>query len=236
MWAKTAMTGVLTALCAHASAMCMATAPVSPESPYDYYVALSKALTTTREARDEAAKALQRGVTAQQSAVALLTQLKTSQLDYACAQQYIEGYMKSKNEGIQVSSAGIWTSLQTLQGLEQSVEQNITDMLNGKRVPEGEQVQQAADLNVKFNDAWQTLMLGVATTSHSAPHFTDDHLDGMTLSPAQRADVIRRFKPLGPVGPTTENTPTLEVAVGMLLDYLKNKRLKSFGTGPAQPG
>ena len=59
-------------------------------------------------------------------------------------------------------------------------------------------------------------------------------LDGMTLSPAQRADVIRRLKPLRSTGPKTENTPTLEPVVVVQLNYLENKRLKSFGTGAAQ--
>jgi hypothetical protein len=211
----------------------MATEPVSLESAYDYYVALANALQLTKEARDEATGALHKGVSDQQPAATLLTTLKTSQLDYACAQRYIEGYTKSKNDGIQVSAAGVMTGLQALQAIEHAVEKDITDMLDGKgtNAPEGTRARRIADENVQFNDAWQTLMMGVVASSHAAPHFSNDRFDGLTLSATQRADVIRRFEALGPDVEHEDNNPPLETAVAMLLKFLQDKRLKSYGAG-----
>ncbi|WP_429525295.1 hypothetical protein [Paraburkholderia youngii] len=83
---------------------------------------------------------------------------------------------------------------------------------------------------MQFNDAWLSLMVGVTAASQSAPHFTNDRLDGMNLSASQRQDVIRRFKALGP-GIERENSdsPPLETSVAILLQYLQDRRLKSFG-------
>lgn len=233
MWRNTLVATAILAASAHASALCMATEPVSPESAYDYYVALANALQLTKEARDEATAALHKGVSDQQPPAALLTALKSSQSDYACAQHFIQGYTKSKNDGIQVSAAGVLTGLMALQDIEHGVEQNITDILDGRGtdVPEGARAQRTADQNVKFNDAWQTLMLGVVASSHAAPHFSNDRFDGLTLSATQRADVIRRLKALGPDVEHEDNNPPLETAVAMLLKFLQDKRLKSFGSG-----
>src|SRR5260370_4618530 len=106
MLAKALVVAVLSAISVHASALCMATPPESTDRPYDYYVALTEALQLAKQARDETAAALSRGTSDRQPAATLLTMLKTSQADYACAQQYIEGYTKSKNYGIEVSAKG----------------------------------------------------------------------------------------------------------------------------------
>ncbi len=232
MWRNSLVACALLAASAHASALCMAKQPASLDSAYDYYVALANALQLTKEARDEATAALHKGLSDQQQPATLLTALKTSQRDYGCAQRYIEGYMKSKNDGIQVSAAGVMTGLRALQTVEHDVEKNITDMLDGKggATSEGERAQQTADQNVKFNDAWQTLMLSVVASSHAAPHFSNDRFDGLMLSASQRADVIRRFKSLGPDVEHEDNNPPLETAVAMLLKFLQDKRLKSYGS------
>ncbi|WP_429525294.1 hypothetical protein [Paraburkholderia youngii] len=108
------------------------------ESAYDYYVALAQSLQMTKEARDEAAAALQKCASDQQSAANLLTILKTSQADYACARQYVQGYQKSQDRGIQVSAAGVSVALTSLQSLGHSVEERITDILDGKGANETE--------------------------------------------------------------------------------------------------
>lgn len=220
MWRNSLVAGALLAATAHASAICMATTPADVNDPYSYYVALTDALQWAKTARDETMAAAAKGKSPQFSPVEFLTTLKLAKADYSCARQYVEGYGKSTNKGIAVSALGVTGAFLSLETQEGKFEQYVTDRLDGTSEAEGARAQELSNINVQFDNAWQTLMVGVVSSSQAAPHYnSSDRVDGITLSPQQRADIIKRLRAFGPAVEHENNNLPLETSVAMLLEF-----------------
>lgn len=230
MWKTITAAFVLAAASMHASAICLNAAPTNTNDAYSYYIALTGALHTVKTARDETILAAAKVTGPQFSPADMLTSLKLARADYICAQQAVDGYGKSTNKGIAVSALGVSAALTSLAQQEGRLEQYVTDGLNGKPEAEGTRAQTLSDINVEFDNSWQTLMVGVASSSQAVPHYnSSDRVDGVTLSAQQRADVIRRLRAFGPaVEHGADNLP-LEASIAILLEFFRNKQLKSFG-------
>jgi len=229
MLAKVMAMGVFAAATAHASAMCLATTPADVDDVYGYYVALTNALQSVKPARDEAKAA---GLKVQQhfNPTELLTGMKYAEGDFECARMYLDGYDKSSNKGIALSALGVINGVSILQEEQDRMAKMLVASLNGQQMKEGEQAKALSDINVQVDNAWQMLMVGIASSSQASPHNdSSGRVDGIVLSPKQRADVIKRLRVIDPAVEHKGDKLPLEASVQILFDYLGDKRLKSFG-------
>lgn len=229
MLAKVIAMGVFAAATAHASAMCLATTPADVDDVYGYYVALTNALQSVKTARDEAKAA---GLKGQQhfNATELLTGMKYAEGDFECARMYLDGYDKSSNKGIVLSAISVENAVAALKGTQGRMAKMLEDSLDGQQMKAGEQAKTLSDINVQVDNAWQLLMIGVASSSQASPHNdSSGRVDGIVLSPKQRADVIKRLRAIDPAVEHKGDKLPLEASVQILFDYFGDKRLKSFG-------
>jgi hypothetical protein len=174
--------------------LCMSPA-VQKDSPYQYILSLTDALSYAKSALDRIPKDLN----SLSSHYDLLLGLKLGKVDYECAGSQVSPYAASSTEAIQISAQGaalVFARLGDLQ--EQSVAQHtaLLNSIGAQRVEPGTILEREAELGASYDAVWKLLIPAATAATYSVVEEdpTTGRMSGLALTAKQRDEILQRLR------------------------------------------
>jgi hypothetical protein len=168
---------------------------VQKESPYQYILSLTDALSYAKSALDRIPKNLN----SLSSDYDLLLGLKLGKADFECAGSQVSPYAASSTETIQTSARGAASVFARLGDLQEQSVAQYTALLNSmgeRRVEPGTVLEGQAELGASYDEAWKLLIPAAVAATYSVVEKdpTTGRMSRLALTAKQRDDILQQLR------------------------------------------
>ena len=168
---------------------------VQKDSPYQYILSFTDALSYAKSALDRIPKDLN----LLSSPYDLLLGLKLGKADFECAESQVSPYAASSDETIQTSARGASLVYALLAGLhEKSVAQHTAflNSIDKGSVEPGTVLENQAELGASYDQAWKLLIPAATAATFSVVEEdpTTGRMSGLALTAKQRDNILRNLR------------------------------------------